>query len=275
MTTMTKPQPFVKWAGGKRSLIDEIEKHFPAKFNHYFEPFLGGGAVFFAFSERIKKATLSDHNLKLMVTYKVIKEEPYKLIEKLKEHEYKHSKQYYYSIRKRNFLQLGKCIDLAAQLIYLNRTCYNGLYRVNNSGEFNVPMGNYKNPNITQEDSIIGCHEVLKKADIDLGDFQYIKPQKGDFVYFDPPYDPIVDDQSFTRYTERNFNQQDQIRLSKFIKKLDKSGIFIMLSNSRTTFIESLYPKRSFRHNIVYAPRLVNCKADKRGEVQELLITNY
>ena len=269
---MTKPQPFVKWAGGKRNLIEEINSLFPNEFNYYYEPFVGGGAVYFAFENRIKKAIISDNNFELIITYQVIKEEPYKLIKKLKEHADMHSEEYYYSVRKKT---PTNHIDIAAKLLYLNKTCYNGLYRVNKAGSFNVPIGDYSNPNIVQEENILACNESLKKTDIRHIDFEGIKPKEGDFVYFDPPYNPVLDELSFTKYTKENFIETDQIRLANFIKKLNRIGVFIMLSNSKTKLIEQLYPKKYFKHNIVHAPRLLNCKPDKRGDVEELLITNY
>jgi len=268
---MTKSQPFVKWAGGKRNLLDKICTYLPTDFNCYYEPFVGGGAVFFSFEHIIQKAKISDNNLALTITYQIIKDEPVSLVKKLKEHASEHSEEYYYSIRSK---EPKNPIEIAARFLYLNKTCYNGLYRVNKSGEFNVPIGDYKNPNIIQEENIYACHEVLKKAKIACHDFKKIEPTKGDFVYFDPPYHP-TDEISFTKYTKENFTEVDQVRLAEFIKELNKIGVYIMLSNSKTHFIEDLYPRKYFRHHIVYAPRFVNCKAEKRGEVEELLITNY
>jgi len=265
-----KPQPFVKWAGGKRSLIDKINFYFPDRFNNYYEPFVGGGAVFFEF-EKITHAYLSDINFDLIVTYQVIKKEPRSLINKLKEYSDKHSEEFYYSIRAN---EPRSSLDIAARFLYLNKTCYNGLYRVNKAGNFNVPMGNYKNPNIIQEDNILTCSEVLKKADILCHSFEKIRPEKNDLVYIDPPYHPTVEE-SFTKYTKENFTEEDQVKLSEFIKRMNKAGVLIMLSNSKTKFIEHLYPKKYFNHHVVYAPRFVNCKPDKRGEVEELIITNY
>lgn len=271
MTLMTKSQPFIKWVGGKRSLINEIFKLLPKEFNNYFEPFVGGGAVFFSLEENIEKAILSDKNSDLIMTYKAIKEKPKKLIDKLKEYAINHNEDFYYSIRKRKEKEL---VEIAAKFLYLNKTCYNGLYRVNSSGEFNVPMGDYKNPNIVQEENIISCSKALQKASIKHTCFEKISPQKGDFVYFDPPYHPISDI-SFTKYTKEDFSILDQERLANFIKKLTNKGVYIMLSNSKSALIETLYPKKLFKYNIVQAPRLVNCKAEKRGNVEEFLITNY
>ena len=268
---MTKPQPFVKWVGGKRSLITQIALNLPSNFNHYFEPFLGGGAVYFALENRISKAILSDNNVELITTYQTIKKDPFNLIQKLKEHALNHSKKYYYLIRQTSFKNK---VDIAARFLYLNKTCYNGLYRVNNAGKFNVPIGDYKNPNIVQEENILSCHERLKKTEIVCRDFEDIKPLRGDFIYFDPPYHP-QNELSFTKYTKEDFTSNDQIRLANYIKKLSDSKIYIMLSNSRTEFVKQLYPKKYFKHKTVNAPRLVNCKSDKRGTIEELLITNF
>lgn len=266
-----EPQPFIKWVGGKRSLLQEITSRLPDKFNNYFEPFVGGGALFFSLSNKISKATLVDSNLELVLAYRVIQNEPEALIKKLKEFSDKHSKEYFYQVRKR---ERQDPVSIAARFLYLNKTCYNGLYRVNKKGLFNVPVGNYNNPNIIQAENITSCHQALKKAVISFGDFEQITPEKGDFVYFDPPYHP-TDELSFTEYTKENFTEKDQVRLRDFIHALHKKGVFIMLSNSKTKLIEDLYRARYFKHNVIHAPRFVNCKPGGRSNVEELLITNY
>lgn len=266
-----KPRPFVKWAGGKRTIIDQINKRLPNSFNAYFEPFVGGGAVFFSLREKNQKVFLSDNNPDLIAAYKVIKSSPRILIKELKKHAAKHSESYYYYIRRSSPRDI---VDIAARFLYLNKTCYNGLYRVNNSGCFNVPIGDYKNPDIVQEENIIACHDLLKRTKISLCDFTKIRPDKGDFVYFDPPYFPEKEN-SFTKYTKQNFSIEDQVRLAEFIKKLDKKGVYIMLSNSMTKVISDLYTMNRFLKHVIYAPRYVNCKGDGRGKVNELLITNY
>lgn len=271
MTYNYKARPFVKWAGGKRKILNEIKEYFPKKFKYYYEPFVGGGAIYFTLEEEIKHAVISDINCELITAYKVIKENPFGLIEKLKEHASCHSKAHYYLTRKRYSENL---LDIAARFLYLNKTCYNGLYRVNKKGRFNVPLGDYKSPDIEQEENIIACHKRLQKTKILCSDFEKINPKKRDFVYFDPPYHPI-DKTSFTKYTRADFSKNEQIRLAQFIKKLSQSGVYIMLSNSKTKFVESLYPKKDFKHHIVYAPRFVNCKSDERGKIKELIITNY
>jgi len=273
MTKKYAPTPFVKWVGGKRSLLAEIEKRLPESFNNYIEPFVGGGAVFFALLGRFEKATLADHNLELIITYQVIKKEPEALIELLKAHEKAHCKDYYYKVRKQ---EPREPLKVAARFMYLNRTCFNGLYRVNKSGKFNAPMGSYKNPNISQEDKIRSCHIALQNVDLKHGDFEIVRDavQKGDFVYFDPPYHPTTET-SFTAYTEKNFTEKDQVRLRDFVYELHKKGARIMLSNSKTKLIEDLYRHKCFTKHVVMAPRFVNCKPSERSKVKEYLITNY
>lgn len=271
MLEKARPHPFVKWVGGKRSLLPEIHKRLPIQFDNYFEPFVGGGAVFFSIHDRIKHAVLVDTNIELVLAYTAIKKEPNKLIQKLKEHGYKHTKDYFYTIRKK---APKDPLEIAARFLYLNKTCFNGLYRVNKSGKFNAPVGAYENPNIVQEENLFACHEALQKADILFGDFTTVKPSHQDFVYFDPPYHP-TDELSFTAYTKENFTEKDQVRLQEFILRLHRAGVHIMLSNSKTKLIEDLYRAKYFKHQIVLAPRYVNCKPDQRNKVEELLITNY
>ena len=271
MSLQLEPRPFLKWVGGKRSLLKEIHARLPQSFNNYFEPFLGGGAVFFSLSNKIKQATLADNNLELVLTYRVIQKEPHALIARLKEHAKEHSKTYYYAVRK---IEPSTPLETAARFLYLNKTCFNGLFRVNKSGKFNSPMGKYEKPNIVQEENIMVCHEVLQKAWIKFGDFSEINPEKGDFVYFDPPYHPTTE-LSFTDYTKDSFSESDQVRLRDFVIELHKRGVYVMLSNSKTSFVESIYNKKYFTQHTVMAPRFVNCKPSERNKVEELLITNY
>jgi DNA adenine methylase len=265
-------QPFVKWVGGKRSLLPEILSAIPPNFHKYYEPFVGGGAVFFGLYKSLREgAALSDTNLELILTYSVIQQSPDELIKLLKQHSAKHSNEYYYQIRKQ---EPKDPIKIAARFLYLNKTCFNGLYRVNSAGKFNSPIGNYKNPNIVQEDNIRACHEALQNVEIIYDDFSKIAPSKGDFVYFDPPYHPTVVT-SFIQYTEVGFSEKNQIDLRDFIVQLHKRGVFIMLSNSNTDFIQSIYKATFFNKRKVKAPRFVNCKPQERDKVTELLITNY
>jgi DNA adenine methylase len=266
--------PFVKWVGGKRTLINMLIQKMPETFGNYYEPFVGGGALFFELARRgwLSKAHLSDINRDLILTYQAIKHDPTALIEKLKEHTKNHSDEYYYKVRAQH--HLDDPVDIAARFIYLNKTGYNGLYRVNSKGEFNVPAGRYKNPGIVQEENIWACHQALQKAEIRCEQFDTIMPQRGDFIYLDPPYHPI-DENSFTKYSHHDFTKQDQVRLRDFVIKLHNHGIKVMLSNSDTPFIKNLYSNVAFQITTVQAPRFVNCKPNQRNPVNELLITNY
>jgi DNA adenine methylase len=264
--------PFVKWAGGKRNIIEELVKHLPPAFQDYYEPCMGGAALFFEIHDHIKKAFLSDINFELVVTFAVVRKSPEALIAKLKEHARKDSSGYYYKIRRQHDLQ--DPIDIAARFIYLNKTCYNGLYRVNKKGEFNVPRGSYANTDIVQQENILASSKALQKAGIEYREFDTIKPNSGDFVYFDPPYHP-ADSASFTKYTKLDFSEKDQERLRDFAVKLSKAGVRVMLSNSDTAFIRNLYSSTIWHIDVVQAPRMVNCKPKGRGAVNELLITNY
>ena len=268
---VTISKPFVKWVGGKRSLIHAIVPRLPETFNTYYEPFVGGGALYFAIADQLKRAVLSDINSDLITTYKIIKDEPDRLVHSLKRHARNHSPEYYYTIRQRT---PRAETEIASRFLYLNKTCYNGLYRVNSRGVFNTPLGRYQNPNIVQDENIFACSAVLKKTTLLSGDFTAINPKRGDFVYFDPPYYP-VNDVSFTSYSKDDFTADDQVRLHDFIVDLHNRGVHVMLSNSKTPFIKRLYAEPFFTHHIVKAPRFINCKAHDRGEVNELLITNY
>jgi DNA adenine methylase len=266
-------QPFVKWVGGKRSLLSSIKPLLPARFKNYYEGFVGGGALFFAVGTQARHCYLSDNNLDLIITYQVIKADPARLIDRLKLYAASHSKDEFYRVR------AAECIgpvEVAARFIYLNRTCFNGLYRVNKSGTFNVPLGDYKNPNIVQEENILACHKLLQNTTITYHEYDRIDPmpRAGDFVYLDPPYHPTTDD-SFTAYTKENFTEQDQSNLRDFALKLHKAGAYVMLSNSKTKFIADLYSDKAFRLHTVQAPRMVNCKPNQRGVVDEFIITNY
>lgn len=267
-----RAKPFVKWAGGKRSIISELTKRLPSNLGTYYEAFVGGGALFFEIHDKIEKAVLVDNNLDLVTAYYVIKKDPEKLIKALVKHAIQNNDDYYYRIRKQHDLE--DPIQVAARLIYLNRTCFNGLYRVNKKGEFNVPVGRYKDPNIIQEENIMACSRALQKATIRYGDFADITPNKSDFVYFDPPYHPI-NDQSFTGYCKLGFTEEDQERLRDFAITLHGYGMKVMLSNSNTEFIRSLYENSIFNTSVINAPRSINCKGNKRNKVEEVLITNY
>jgi DNA adenine methylase len=265
-----KATPFVKWAGGKRSIVNELVSRMPKEYGSYWEPFVGGGALFFELLP--PKAFLSDMNFNLVLAYNAIKKDLPKLIEELRKHSVCHSEEYYYKVRERHRIQ--DPIERAARFIYLNRTCYNGLYRVNRKDEFNVPIGSYVNPDIVREESLIACNKALQGVSIEYKSFLDITPVKGDFAYFDPPYHPI-NDTSFTKYSQADFTEKEQIELAEFAMKLHKAGVKIMLSNSNTKFIRDLYKASAFTIAIVNAPRVVNCKPNGRNSVEEVLITNY
>ena len=271
---MKNAKPVVKWAGGKSQLLEQIEEHLPQEFGTYYEPFIGGGALFFYLwnAGRIKKAVISDNNPDLINIYRVIKEKPEELITELKKRKYKNEKEAYYKIRE---WEPRKAVLKAARMLYLNRTCFNGLYRVNSKGKFNVPFGKYKNPKFLNEDNIWAVHEALKDTEIRLCDFEEAVKgaEKGDFVYFDPPYHPLSTTANFTGYTKNSFNEDDQKRLAETFRKLADMGVYVMLSNSYTDFIKGLY--EDFNLKIVYARRAINSDAKGRGQIEEYLILSY
>lgn len=275
-------KPFVKWAGGKNGLINSLISFIPKNFNSYFEPFVGGGALFFYLKNlnilNSKKIYLNDKNAELINAYKQIKINPNKLLEELEILKNNHSKEYFYKIRNLDrdfdFYSLSE-VFRAARFIYLNKTCFNGLCRYNAKGNFNTPIGSYKNPKIYDKDLIFSVHEVLKNVSITNKDFEVVslKAKKGDFVYFDPPYYPINKTSSFVSYTD-NFSANEQIRLYKLFKMLDCEGIKVLQSNSNTDFIKELY--KDFEIIEVISKRAINCKGDKRGKITELIIRgNY
>lgn len=275
-------KPFVKWAGGKNGLINSLISFIPKNFNYYFEPFVGGGALFFYLKNlnilNSKKIYLNDKNVELINAYKQIKINPNKLLEELEILKNNHSKEYFYKIRNLDrdfdFYSLSE-VFRAARFIYLNKTCFNGLCRYNAKGNFNTPMGSYKNPKIYDKDLIFSVYEVLKNVSITNKDFEVVslKAKKGDFIYFDPPYYPINKTSSFVSYTD-NFSANEQIRLYKLFKMLDCEGIKVLQSNSNTDFIKELY--KDFEIIEVISKRAINCKGDKRGKITELIIRgNY
>lgn len=272
-------QPFVKWAGGKRQLIDELLALKPKHFNTYFEPFVGGGALFLELCP--KKACINDFNSDLIAVYKCLRNKKYfkSMIELIKEYENNHSEDYYYKIRSmdrnKNFRSLPIFVK-AARCLYLNKACFNGLFRVNSKGYFNVPSAKREVVKVIDEDKILLLHKYFYKYKPRIlnKDFELaVKTAKGgDFVYFDPPYD-IVGDQSFTSYTVNGFGKDEQVRLRDVIKSLTEKKVFVMASNSNTPFIQDIY--KDFNIHIVKAKRNINSKGDARGEVEEVIITNY
>lgn len=269
-------QPFLKWAGGKRQLLGDIEKYIPKKISTYYEPFLGGGAVLFYLQP--KKAVVNDCNEELMNVYTVVRDNVGELIEELKKH--KNESDYFYAIRKLDrqpdYSQMSD-IKKASRIIYLNKTCYNGLFRVNKNGEFNAPFGRYKNPNIVNDIVLRAVSKYLKGNDIRIlnTDFENAVKgaRRGAFVYFDPPYYPISDSANFTGYTLDGFDREDHIRLKKLCDNLNGRGIKFLLSNSSAPFILDLY--KDYKIDFVEANRSINSNAAKRGEVKEILVRNY
>ncbi len=268
--------PFLKWVGGKRQLMPYIKEMLPDTFSTYFEPFVGGGAVLFDLQP--EKAIINDYNAELVNVYNCIKNKPQELIKDLKKH--KNESEYFYALRlldrKEGFQKLSD-IKKASRVIYLNKTCYNGLYRVNASGEFNSPFGRYKKPNIVNEETILAVSEYLNSGDVGIlnCDFEEAvrSAKKDDFVYFDPPYDPVSKSASFTGYVSGGFGREEQVRLRDLCDKLDKAGVKFMLSNSATAFIEDLYKAYDVVH--VKANRFINSNAQKRGAINEVIIRNY
>lgn len=267
---------FVKWAGGKKQLLDQFKPFFPKKIERYFEPFIGGGAVAFFILKNLKpkEVFLSDINRELITTLIIIRDDVEGLIAELKKLKSAHSKEEYYKIRSQDVNKLS-ALEIASRFIYLNKTCFNGLYRVNSKGGFNVPIGSYKNPSICIEQDFREISELLKNVKIEVKQFYDIvkNTKEGDFVYFDPPYYPLNKKSSFTTYTKDNFLEKEQEKLSELFRELSKKGCLVMLSNSDTEFIKNLY--KEFKINIVKANRMINCDGKGRGKINELVITNY
>lgn len=273
-TNIIISKPFIKWAGGKRQLIKELIKLLPANYNRYFEPFIGGGALFFAIQP--KNAYISDINPELINLYNVVKNDVDLLINDLIK--YKNTEDYFYKIRnldRKPSYKKFNVIKKASRFIYLNKTCYNGLYRTNSKGYFNVPFGFYKDPNIIDEQNLKACSELLKKTEIVSSHFLAMENEikTGDFVYFDPPYIPINKTSSFTKYYKDDFDIGEQIKLKELCDRLTKKNIYFMLSNSYSKQILKLYEQYNIKK--IKATRAINCKADKRGAINELIITNY
>ncbi|WP_245336274.1 MULTISPECIES: DNA adenine methylase [unclassified Staphylococcus] len=271
-------QPILKWVGGKRQLIKEISPLIPRNISTYVEPFVGGGAVLF--NVQPKRAIINDLNEELINTYRVIKNYPEELIQKLMYHNENNNEEYFYKLRALDrdvkYKNIGE-ISRAARIIYLNKTCYNGLYRVNSSGFFNTPYGKYKSPNIVNETMIRAMTNYFNSSNVKIlnGDYKLALKglRKGSFVYFDPPYVPISTSSSFTGYTEQGFGLDDQLDLKKECDKLNAKGIKFLLSNSDTPFIRELYADYNIK--TVQAKRAINSNASKRGDINEVLVYNY
>jgi DNA adenine methylase len=268
--------PFLKWVGGKRQIMPMIEQHLPKGIKSYIEPFIGGGAVLFHLQP--KNAIINDFNAELVNVYNVIKNDLENLIIDL--HKHKNESRYFYEIRALDrteaFENLSD-VERASRIIYLNKTCYNGLYRVNNSGEFNSPFGKYKNPNIVNEPTLRAVNSYLNSNNIRIENTDYEtvlkEADKNSFVYLDPPYHPVSDSSNFTGYIQGGWDKSDQIRLKEACDRLNKKGIKFMQSNSSVDFIKELYS--GYQIHIIKANRAINSDGDKRGEVEEVLIKNY
>ena len=270
-------QPFLKWAGGKRQLLPVINELIPENYSTYYEPFVGAGAVLFDMQP--KKAVINDANEELINVYRVIKNNIDELIIDLKEHI--NEEDYYYDVRKIDRTEKYKNmsdIKKASRILYLNKTCYNGLFRVNQQGEFNVPFGRYKNPNIVNEETLRAVHDYLNNNDVRILNVDFEEAikymRKEAFVYFDPPYHPISDTSSFTGYTTDGFDAKDQKRLKKLCDSLDERGCRFLLSNSSADLIIDLY-QDDYTLDFVDANRSINSKGDSRGEIKEVLVRNY
>jgi DNA adenine methylase len=278
--------PFVKWAGGKTQLLDRLDKLIPKTFDRYFEPFLGGGALFYHLSS-VKNmrfvAYLSDLNQELINVYKVVKSNIEELIDILRAYKIEYHKcpeDFYYDLRDKFDFENSTRIEKAARLITLNKTCYNGLYRVNSNGRFNVPMGKYRNPIICDSKNLYNASLILGSLESHLywEDYQKIltdKTQEGDFVYLDPPYNPITATANFTGYTGSGFTKRDQECLAKTFKELDARGCKVILSNSDTDYVRELYVDYTKNIHQVIVRRSINSRTSKRIGHKELLICNY
>jgi DNA adenine methylase len=265
------PRPFLKWAGGKGQLIQQYTPYFPTIYETYYEPFLGGGAIFFHLLPQ--RSVLTDINPELVNVYRSIRDQVEPVIAWLKKHESAHSYEYYYQMRANPGTT---SVERAARLIYLNRTCFNGLYRENSQGMFNVPMGRYKNPRICNPDLLRSVSLALKQTRLEVRPFDAILSEaktSQDFVYFDPPYHPISATSNFTAYNRYSFHQADQIKLRDTAVELANRGVKVMLSNSDCPFIRELY--QNFTIHTITAMRAINSNAEKRGKITEVLVTSY
>lgn len=270
-------KPFVKWVGGKSQLLSQYQQFFPQSYHNYFEPFVGGGAVFFHLQP--DRAFLSDLNADLVNVYRCVRNQLDDLLEELEIHQERHCSEYYYEQRSLqnevvvDRLPFFPVVDRAARFIYLNKTCFNGLYRQNKKGEFNSPIGSYKKPLICDRDTLKAASEALCDATIKHQPYHAIQPDCGDFVFLDPPYHPVSETASFTSYTRYPFQEGEQIQLRNFVCELSDRGVKVMLSNSDCPFIRDLYSE--FAVHTIEASRSLNCNAEKRGKITEILVTNY
>ena len=279
--TITEPKPFVKWVGGKRQLMQVLENNFPKQFGTYHEPFLGGGAVMFNLLSKEPKlpCNVSDFNSDLILAYVTIRDKLGKLIESLENHSknyHKDSSEYYYEVRKQEPKQQ---IEKVSRLIFLNRTCFNGLYRVNKKGQFNVPLGRYTNPNIINKENLTAVSKILnsEKIKISCRGFETVLGdiKKGDLVYFDPPYQPISSTANFTSYTHRDFTEKDLERLVDLANQLNSKGCHVLLSNSNSKIVKDFFSEKHWSISEINANRAINSDSKKRTGHKEIIIKNY
>jgi DNA adenine methylase len=267
------PGPIVKWAGGKTRLLPELLGRLPAGYNRYHEPFLGGGALFFRLGP--EAARLSDTNADLINAYRAVQASADRVLGVLARHRTRHSETHYYATREAwNSGEIAGAVERAAAFIYLNKTCYNGLYRVNSRGEFNVPMGRYTHPAIADEAGLHAAQRALRGAELVVAPFEHVLDDAaaGDLVYFDPPYDPLSATASFTSYTAGGFGPADQDRLAAVFRALDARGCAVVLSNHDTPLVRRLYA--GYRIDRVLCARAINSRADSRGAVAEVIVRN-
>ena len=278
---ITEPKPFVKWVGGKRQLMQVLEDNFPKQFDIYHEPFLGGGAVMFNLLSKEPKLScnVSDFNSDLILAYITIRDKLGKLIESLETHSknyHKDSSEYYYEVRKQEPKQQ---IEKVSRLIFLNRTCFNGLYRVNKKGQFNVPLGRYTNPNIINKENLTAVSKILhsEKIKISCRGFEAVfkDAKKNDLVYFDPPYQPISSTSNFTSYTHRDFTEKDLKRLVDLANQLNSKGCHVLLSNSNSKTVKDYFSEKHWSIIEIDANRAINSNSKKRTGHKEIIIKNY
>ncbi len=272
-------KPLVKWAGGKRQILTHLLEHLPNSWHSYYEPFIGGGALFIALCNqgRITGATISDVNPELMNLYRVVQQQPEELYHALCHPDFENNKETYFELRNKFNRERDSLdfVEKAALFLYLNRHGYNGLWRMNSRGDFNVPFGRYKSPKFPSHELIQGFSQLLKYVTVLKGDFANAveTARKGDFVYLDPPYFPISTTSHFTAYHANKFPFEEQVRLSRLCRNLSDKGVSVMISNSRSPQIFELY--HGFHIESIISARSINCRGDRRNGIPELLITNY
>lgn len=274
----TEAQPFLKWVGGKAQLLKQFDEFLPEYIERYFEPFIGGGAVFFHLKHRFPqmRAFLRDNNDELINTYKAVRDYPKELMRRLDQHLIAFRadrKEYYYAVRKNHDLPEKETVERAARMIFLNKTCFNGLFRVNASGEFNVPIGSHANPAFYDRENILAASRALEGVHVATQDFRDTlnETRRDDFAYIDPPYVPISATASFTSYTKEDFGATEQRELAALFADAARRGVRLMLSNSDVPFVRNLY--RAFKIHTVQARRAINCDGSKRGAVNEVVVT--